>query len=694
MARLSISRVLETRNKIRIITALASFLLMVMLLQGFVLNNPKKSRAIDVSGDAMVLAGDFFIGVDGAVYESNAGLIKTEYKIDNYKVVLGGANPVAPVTSNLVFAGGQRTLKDFKIRSGSTVSHIGPNGYDNNDASTKNILYLEDIMIPSYRNSGLIIEGQIRTYTGKVAIDTHYNNNNLKLKINSNTYDYETGGSMDGAVWADGLNAGQYYDFKLYSTKLNEGDYIRFWDVSTATSGRTYSTNNIRSDQGDEKFYVTYYSNAAYNQQSFEECLLSDENLKQCFNYKTLVSPKLSQNVVNVTVGGRQGYSLPGFSYVPSVNIGTEIKLDLNIAGDFTVEDGGKIDVAGKGYLGGRENGEDGFGPGGGSGGDGDNGAGGGGHGGRGGLSEGINVTDYPDPIGPKTTRTISSGGYSNDAHTNPSDHGSGGGASGDNNGGSGGGVVKISAKNITLGGLGAIDASGITITASTSRSGGGAGGTVNLKATSTFSMSLGSNVIQARGGRGGGDYGGDGGGGRVAIVTNQLSGGITEDKILEGADSGNTEPSNDLRILPTINVFEAELLGGASVVEDLTLAERGTIYFSNGSVSNNVMKKLIPISRVGANPENNFNPYALKVGDVIKVDITVSNLVTGQQIIIKDDFLRTNGTNNMICRSNGVIGGVGEVASTDTSISWTYTPTEGLPIMETFYYQCKVEQE
>jgi hypothetical protein len=64
MAKISIFKVLEARKRIRLITVLASAIVIVLLLQGFVLNNPKSSKA-GVSEAAGVVTID---GSDGSIY--------------------------------------------------------------------------------------------------------------------------------------------------------------------------------------------------------------------------------------------------------------------------------------------------------------------------------------------------------------------------------------------------------------------------------------------------------------------------------------------------------------------------------------------------------------------------------------------------------------------------------------------------
>ncbi len=118
----------------------------------------------------------------------------------------------------------------------------------------------------------------------------------------------------------------------------------------------------------------------------------------------------------------------------------------------------------------------------------------GGSHGGLGGAS-----------AVPATAATDPAPAY--DDYTNPSEPG-GGGGSATSGGGNGGGVVKLNATDLVVDGI--IDTSGITDGAA-----GGAGGTIRAVVTGKLS---GNGVLRASGGDGG-CCGGSGGGGRIAIT-------------------------------------------------------------------------------------------------------------------------------------------------------------------------------
>ncbi len=161
--------------------------------------------------------------------------------------------------------------------------------------------------------------------------------------------------------------------------------------------------------------------------------------------------------------------------------------IKITIAGDASVEIGGKINTDGKGFGGGQ-------GPGAGTSTGSPVSGGGGGHGGYGGQSAGIDGS-----------------GRANDGIAQPANLGSGGGTGLGGDGGSGGGSIKL-----TVGGTLRVDgmvsangANGIN-----DRSGGGAGGTIWLSAQNF----MGAGSLFASGGSGEPTQGGGGGGGRISL--------------------------------------------------------------------------------------------------------------------------------------------------------------------------------
>lgn len=277
--------------------------------------------------------------------------------------------------------------------------------------------------------------------------------------------------------------------------------------------------------------------------------------------------------------------------------------VNLSVTGDFDLQAGATIAVAGKGYAGGTSS--NGSGPGAGKGATGfcDSTGGGAGHGGAGGAA---------------TTRNLSPGGGSYDSILDPSDLGSGGGASGDPGcgggpaGGSGGGAVLLTVGNTaTLNGLVTADGTNGGVGA-----GGGSGGTINIKAGTL----AGSGILQANAGSSGGGGGGGAGGGRIALTasvgtsfngsisaiagTGGINGGVgvSVQKIAPAAnfdatvDGRGVIPSTYTTIplnlaglgnlsVSTANVFSTTF----TVLNDLTLGPRANLTFNLMTVAHDL---------------------------------------------------------------------------------------------------------
>ena len=181
--------------------------------------------------------------------------------------------------------------------------------------------------------------------------------------------------------------------------------------------------------------------------------------------------------------------------------------LDLSV-GNLVIEETGRIDVTGRGYIGGREHNESGrtlgnvYGS---------TDHAGGSYGGLGGVYNSTYVAG--DVYG---------------SLTDPIDLGSGGGADGYTDGGDGGGLIFITATDMMINGVvrsnGGESAGG--------SAGDGSGGTVNI-VTSTLA---GSGAIEADGGGQGTGVGG--GGGRIAVYYDSLS--IANDQITASGGDGS----------------------------------------------------------------------------------------------------------------------------------------------------------
>jgi hypothetical protein len=209
--------------------------------------------------------------------------------------------------------------------------------------------------------------------------------------------------------------------------------------------------------------------------------------------FEQMSAQQFNFNSVLVRSGGKLAHGANGS--------GRQYTLNLNVAGDFTLEAGASVVLDGLGYAGAANPGGAGSGPGGGSAGGLDAGPGGG-HGGVGGDNG------------------AAKGGGTYDSVIFPSDLGSGGGGSSSSGGGAGGGAFILRA-----GGLARLDGAIWANGAAKGTGGGGAGGTIGISAGDL----AGSGVLQANGGAG------NGGGGRISLAYGNKAGSLS----LSAAGSG-----------------------------------------------------------------------------------------------------------------------------------------------------------
>lgn len=163
MAKLSLSSVLEARKRIRITTILATFLLIFLLLQGLIFNNPKSTQAaqsVDVEGDSCqkikLNSGSYMIDENNIIWSttnqtylllpnSPANIPCYRYKwseeekifkynwnwggvyVNNRSITVGDG-VLGNEQATLTFTGNSSAvnLKSFTIKSDGVVSHIGP----------------------------------------------------------------------------------------------------------------------------------------------------------------------------------------------------------------------------------------------------------------------------------------------------------------------------------------------------------------------------------------------------------------------------------------------------------------------------------------------------------------------------------------------------------------------------------------
>ena len=297
---------------------------------------------------------------------------------------------------------------------------------------------------------------------------------------------------------------------------------------------------------------------------------------------------------------------------------------------------------------------------------------GGGSHAGRGGYLRAerperndcgtyIRANNYGDQFNPVT---MGSGG------------GTGGGSTDMNISGSGGGWLKINSSSLTInnGSINTSGSAGKHVRWHTNA--GGAGGTVNIT-TTTLNLNSAGPVIFAEGSDGWPNYDNEidwhvgGGGGYIHLeydsspqtdVRNALS--------VAGGDGGNGSDYS----------AGTESADGEPGIIDLVSCRKS---------SAGVLKKLIAVSRPGS---ETFNPYALQVGDIITVEISVGSLTVDRLVTIEDESLKVPGGSHVCVPMNGTE--FSSVVPTDFSLSenevrWVITPDSET---ETFSYQCRVQ--
>lgn len=325
--------------------------------------------------------------------------------------------------------------------------------------------------------------------------------------------------------------------------------------------------------------------------------------------------------------------------------------LNLSVTGDFDLQAGATVAVAGLGYAGGTSS--NGSGPGAGRGATGfcESTGGGAGHGGAGGNA---------------TTRNQSPGGPSYGSTLDPIDLGSGGGAAGDPgcgpspDGGNGGGAVLLTVGNTaTLNGL--VTADGDNGGAG---AGGGSGGSINVKAGTL----AGSGSIRANGGSSGSSSGGGAGGGRIALTASVASSFSGTVSAVAGTGGTNGAPGvsaikaapatgydlvvDGRSVVPsTQTVIPSGLSGVANLSVSTVNLVGGTLSLSNDLVLGSRASAAIPQLSVAHNlvvPSGAFSA-SLSGAVTVQNDIVVSNLgsavLVGTYTVLNDAIVQDGAT-------------------------------------------------
>lgn len=343
-------------------------------------------------------------------------------------------------------------------------------------------------------------------------------------------------------------------------------------------------------------------------------------------------------------------------------------KVDLIITNNLTLENGGKIDVNGKGYpndygpghglVAGQCPDEKGC-------------AGGGGYGGEGGQG------NSADLIGGKT--------YGSE--NNPIDFGSGAGLSDCGNDFFGGGRIKIDAGSITISDLSSmISANGNENTNNCDFSPGGPSGgsiwlianTINTPAARLYTPS---------------DYAmADKGYHRD--LTPRGTDGFVGTLMINGVLKNNGNSNN-----PAVPSYTNIFAKGGDIWRNGGAGGGGRIVIGSASTSSSVKKVLEPLNR-GSNPqctssggENCFNPYSVQVGDKIRIHLYVTNLVPGSSNLISDELFKT-ALNDQHCEpvENAYSPGIVDDTYSNGKIEWNNVTTNAIGEEVQLYYDCLVK--
>ncbi|MFA4996174.1 MAG: hypothetical protein WC536_03505 [Patescibacteria group bacterium] len=388
----------------------------------------------------------------------------------------------------------------------------------------------------------------------------------------------------------------------------------------------------------------------------------------------------------NVTITG-SGSKLTHAALVPTTDfdvdtselnsLGQEKKVDLIVDGDLTLESGGVIDVSGQGYPGGESEAgvvNDGYGPGRSQALPDSSPTKGAGYGGKGGGSSDpyglIYPTNYDSGVFSESQFYLGSG--SGGSHINYQ-------ASRWADGASGGGRIhlKINGSLLIRDSSSFINANGNDGTSAhdpgycSAGSGGGSGGTIWIEA---YDVATAGSAYSVAGGDG--TTGNDGEAGFASIDSSVL---INNINVKGGRGSTGCDGS--------------PRYGGGG----------GRLVVKKIATNVTIKKTLSALQRPYGTDDTSFNPYALQRGDLIRVNLTITN-VTGS-IDVNDDILQNmSSLDPMYCVPKYISGSDGTSDTTTTpdvqgiyiskKVNWTGAKAidrNGDGKVE-LYYDCKVQ--
>ncbi len=192
----------------------------------------------------------------------------------------------------------------------------------------------------------------------------------------------------------------------------------------------------------------------------------------------------------------------------------------------------------------------------------------------------------------------------------------------------------------------------------------------------------------------------GGGAGGSIVIRTNAISyGGMTSfyGINVEGGTFDGEQGVYEVNGIANNTLYQMSARGG-----DRSLLYRPTDGRGGGGgwivvnptspTSSSVRKVLIPISRSGLSPANNFNPYSLQLNDTIQVWVMVSNLVPNSSNLITDELYKSTD-NRQFCEPIALTSTVPYVDPTfsDGTVKFNAT-ADALGDISNLHYNCLVK--
>jgi len=242
---------------------------------------------------------------------------------------------------------------------------------------------------------------------------------------------------------------------------------------------------------------------------------------------------------------------------------------------------------------------------------------------------------------------------------------------------------------------------------------GGTGGGRIKLE-VNKLDISNGTSITANGGNGGAGDKiqnGGGGSGGSIVIVTNEYTGNVP---VIHAENRLYDRSGYDINLNGSVNVATFVSSSGSSyytyqplisafggysgVIPTVTdtsmnsgLASGGRIYIQQtGAAKVSIKKTLYPIKRGGV-VDTSFNPYALQVGDIIKVQLDLGSF--SGTVSVRDDYLyapSSGATLGVRCKNDTTSGSptYGGKDQASTYMSWTGISSGNTPLV----YYCKVQ--